>query len=456
MSLRALSWRRLPLRIKLTLVFVAVMGVVLAAIGSFLYFRTKDNLDTAIRQSLRSRSGDLRQSVRAQINQSGATLIEPGERFAQVLNTRGTVVESRPQGAPPLLRRDELARSARGRRFIERPEHSRLLVAPVHTGNGTLLTVVDASLAEREHALEALGGALLIGGPLALLIAAALSYFVSGAALRPVELMRIRASQISAADPETRLPVPESTDEIHRLASTLNDMLDRLARAAEHERAFVANASHELRTPIATIRTELELAERHADTVDEFRDATRAAVADAEDLGRLADDLLVLASADHDKLPVRLQDTDLDQALESAVAAFRSDPLLGERDIVVEPTGKRVTADPDRLAQALTNMLGNAVIHGTGTITAGVDTAGSGEIEIWVANEGQPLPDTILRTAFDRFSRAPGAIDRPGAGLGLAIVREIANAHGGTARLENVDARVRCVLMLPTPIPPPA
>jgi signal transduction histidine kinase len=129
---------------------------------------------------------------------------------------------------------------------------------------------------------------------------------------------------------------------------------------------------------------------------------------------------------------------------------------LGERDIVVESTGKRVTADPDRLAQALTNMLGNAVIHGTGTITAGVDTAGSGEIEIWVANEGQPLPDTILRTAFDRFSRAPGAIDRPGAGLGLAIVREIANAHGGTARLENVDARVRCVLMLPTQIPPPA
>lgn len=446
--MRPLAWTRWPLRLKLTLVFVGVMGLVLAAIGSFLFFRTKDNLDSAIQQSLNSRSGDLVQSARSQAAEPARRLIEPGEGFAQVLTADGRVLDSRPQGGRPLLRRDELARATREKHVIERHERDRLLVAPVRARGRTLVAVVDAPLRERERALEGLGGALLIGGPLALLTAGALAYVLSGAALHPVELMRFRASQISGAEPTARLPVPDASDEIQRLANTLNEMLARLAEAAEHERAFVANASHELRTPIATIRTELELADRHGQTIDDFRNATRAAIVDAEDLGRLADDLLVLEGADRGTLPLRPEEIDIGTAFDSAVENVRHDPMLGNRHIIHRANGPRVTADPDRLMQALNNMIRNAVLHGRGTITGDAITTGDA-VEISVSDQGRPVPETVLRTAFDRFSRAPDAINRPGAGLGLAIVREIARAHGGHTHLENTSAGVRCVLVLP-------
>ena len=281
--------RRLSLRAMLTLVFAMVMALVLAAMGSFLFFRTKANLDDAIRDSLRSRAGTLAEAVRA-----GGRQIPPGERDAEIARRDGTVVAGH-----PLLHRSELAALARAR-FFERGEHDRVLAEPI--GHG-LVVAVDASLADREQALEGLQGALFVGGPLALLLASALGYGLAGAALRPVELMRRRAQEISKADAGTRLPVPDGRDEIHRLAVTLNEMLERLAESAERERAFVANASHELRTPLAAIRAELELAVRHAETVQEFRDAAAAAIRDGDGLSRLADDLLVLARADNGRSP---------------------------------------------------------------------------------------------------------------------------------------------------------
>ncbi|QEC48780.1 HAMP domain-containing protein [Baekduia soli] len=451
--MKHLHLRELSLRIKLTLIFFGVMAVVLTAIGLFLFFRTKTNLDAGIRQTLRVRSGELIQSIRQNAgSDSAATLIQASEGSAQIVDGSGRVLESRPAGLSALLSPAEV-RTALGRRamFIERGEEHRLLVVPVHQSGRVYVTVTRASLSQREHALEGLSRALAIGGPLGLLLASALAYMIASAALRPVEAMRRRASQLTTADPEARLPVSGTRDEIHRLALTLNDMLARMAQAAEHERAFVANASHELRTPVATIRTELELALRHAGTVDEFRRAARAAIADADDLARLADDLLVLARADRTGLPLRCTDVDVDALLRDVASEAARDPRAVGRRFEVQADAVHAEADPDRLRQAAMNMTRNAVLHGSGTVTVGA-TVEPAAVCIWVSDQGGPLPADVLATAFDRFARAADAVNRPGTGLGLSIVREIATAHGGEVRLENTDAGVRCVLRLPTAV----
>jgi two-component system OmpR family sensor kinase len=442
--------RRLSLRSKLTLIFAGVMAMVLVAGGSFLFFRTKASLDGAIRESLRTRAGDLVQSIHSHdlAETSPGNLIEHGERFAQVLTPAGQVLDSHPQGAPALLRRAELRPGSRRQGFIDRGEENRLLVTPVRNGNRELLAVVDASLADREHALEGLERAMFIGGPLVLLLASALAYWIATAALQPVELMRRRAREITSADPAALLPVPASRDEIHRLATTLNEMLSRLSKSAEHEREFVANASHELRTPIATIRTELELALRNATTVEEFRQAAELAIADADELASLAGDLLVLARTDGRAMTLDRRDVDIDELLRAIADEVERDPLLGPRQLRRRDTGLHVVADPDRLTQALRNMVRNAVLHGAGTITLGA-TAETDTIAIWVGDEGESLPEDLRVAAFERFTRGRQAGNRPGAGLGLAIVREIADLHEGRAQLVNVDGGVRCELEIP-------
>ena len=156
----------------------------------------------------------------------------------------------------------------------------------------------------RDESLERLRRELLLGSPLALLLATIAGYLLAGAALRPVEAMRRKASAISAQTPGSRLPVPSARDEVSRLAETLNDMLERLETAFEHERRFVADASHELRTPLALLRTELELALRHPRSREELEDALRSAAEETERLTALAADLLLIARADQGAVPI--------------------------------------------------------------------------------------------------------------------------------------------------------
>ena len=441
---RRLAPSRMSLRLRVTLVFVVVMSLVLAAIGSFLFLRTKSNLDDAIRDSLRTRAGDLVQSIRARSRLgSSVHLIELGEEHAQVLTPSGRVIESEPTAAPPLLSPAEAAAAARHRGFVERPERTRLLAIPARTGGQPVVAVVAASLADRENALETLGRALLIGGPMALLLASTLAYGIASAALRPVELMRRRASEITAADPSARLPVPVAEDEIRRLALTLNEMLGRLAVSAEQQRAFVANASHELRTPLAAVRAELELALRHASAPEEFRAAAEAAIQDADALAKLADDLMTIARGESGAAPLERTTVDVPALLEKVADEIR--PATNGRPVTVTAApGSTVEADEGRLTRALENMARNAVVHGSGAIVIGADGP-----RLWVRDEGPPLPDEQLARVFERFARGSDAGGRPGAGLGLAIVRDVAAAHGGSARLENVDGGVRCTIELP-------
>lgn len=438
---------RMGLRTKLTLIFAGVMACVLGAIGAFLFFQTKADLDGGIRQALAQRAGQLAAVVR---DGSGADapggLISPSERFAQVLTPTGRLIQTRPIGARPLLSPVE-ARGTRAPRFIERGEETRLRAVPLVVRGRRLVIVVATSLGQREHALEGLARSLLIGGPLALLLAGALAYWIAAAALRSVESMRCRAAQITAAEPDARLPVPPSQDEIHRLATTLNEMLARLADAAQHERSFVANASHELRTPLANLHAELELALRHARTTAEFRAAHTAAIADTQALIRLANDLLVLAGEDGG-IPLRIRPVELHGLLTDIARQLEQHLDESGRSVRVQVDRTSLLADPDRLRQALGNMADNAVMHGCGDITIGAEIR-EHDACLWVSDEGQAVTATVLATAFDRFVRGPHSPGARGAGLGLAIVREIAAAHGGHASLRNTAHGVICTLELP-------
>src|SRR5262249_51511614 len=147
----------------------------------------------------------------------------------------------------------------------------------------------------------------LIAGPVALLLASLAGYLLAGVALRPVEAMRRRAAEISAETPGERLPVPATSDELERLGETLNEMLERLEDALRREREFVADAGHELRTPLALLRTELELALRHAESPDELRAAVRRSAAEVDRLAQLSEDLLLLARTEHGELPLNVE-----------------------------------------------------------------------------------------------------------------------------------------------------
>jgi len=437
---------RLPIRLRLTLAFGLAMAIVLVATGTFLYFRLGSSLDEAIDESLTARAAELAPFVARSTStlEGGGTARD--ETFAQVLGPGNRVVDTTPQvGRRPLLDSEERARATtQGAFFLERDEvagiegRARLLATPVESSSGVVL-VVGASLDGRDEALGGLLGELFIIGPVALLLASLLGYGIGTAALRPVEAMRAEAGAISAAEPGRRLPVPAARDEIARLAATLNGMLERLQRALERERSFVANASHELRTPLALLKAELELALRRPRTTTELEHALRSAAAETDRLTQLAEDLLVLARSDKEKLDLRRAPVPAREIMARVAERFSHHAEAVDRPIEIDaPDGLRVDADAQRLEQALGNVVDNALRHGSGAIRLTAVEQG-GSVELHVVDEGPGFPPQFLPHAFERFTRADEARTGGGAGLGLAIAAVIAQAHGGSAHVANRD-----------------
>jgi signal transduction histidine kinase len=428
--------RRLPIRLKLTLAFSGAMAVMLAAIGVFLYLHFVSGLDAGINQALTVRANQISSLVQSPhpVSVSQLPLGDGNDSFAQILTARGRVLNASAGVNRPLLRPAELAQARLAPLRIERHETTRLLATPVD--RGALIAVVGVSLAEHEQAIETFGGAMLIAGPLALLLASLAGYGLAAAALTPVESMRRRAETISAGEISARLPLPDSVDEVHRLGSTLNEMLARLERAFEHERGFVADASHELRMPLTVLKAELEVALLQA-PAGPVRDALVSAVEEADRVIALAEDLLVLAGADGDPMPLELRPIEVRRLLAHVGERYsQAAARAGRRVIVDAEAADEVYADPVRLHQALTNLIDNALRYGRGTISLSV-TACDGRVELHVTDEGPGFPPEFLALAFERFSRAERARGRGGAGLGLAIVDAIARAHDGHAHAAN-------------------
>jgi signal transduction histidine kinase len=295
--------------------------------------------------------------------------------------------------------------------------------------------VVARSLEPRNESLRRLLRELLVAAPLALILATLAGYGLAAAALRPVEAMRLRAAAVSAKSPG-RLPVPRARDEISRLATTLNEMLERLESAFEHERRFVADASHELRTPLAMLRTELELALRRPRNHAELHEALSSAAQETERLSRLAEDLLLIARADQGGLPIRPEQVPVDDVLVSVAGRFRRRAELAARTLHVRATEATICIDPERVEQALSNLVENALVHGEGAIDL-FAISRDDVVELHVADEGPGFPASFLELAFERFSRAEESRTGNGSGLGLSIVAVISEAHGGAVGAAN-------------------
>ena len=451
-----------PIRLRVTAACAAVMAIVLAASGWFLYSRLSSHLETQLQQELQVRAQDLGALVtggHGSLAVDGRSkLVEPGESYAQLVAGGRVVDATPPLGGKPVLRPDQLSAAARGPLYATLPsvpglnESSRVLATPLRRG---ILIVGDT----RQNDLETLASfrnELLIAGPIALLLASLAGYLLAGIALRPVEAMRSRAEAISAETPGERLPVPPTHDELERLGVTLNEMLDRLEDALRRERDFVADAGHELRTPLALLRTELELALRHDLSPEELRGAVRVSVEEVDRLAQLAEDLLLIARSERGELPLQVEPVRADELLASVARKFQWRADAEERPMAHEaPADLRLHADRLRVEQALGNLVDNALRHGGGAVLLRA-TAVNGRVELHVEDEGRGFPPAFVEHAFERFSRPDVGRERGGAGLGLSIVRTIAEAHGGKADAANVPGGGADVWLAVPPQPEPS
>jgi heavy metal sensor kinase len=437
--------RRLPIRARLTLAFAFAMAVVLVAIGAFLYLRLSASLDEAIDESLQARAAGVATDV-----QSGNTVGQDGEsdeRFAQVLDGAGQVTAASggsDLSSTPLLEPAAVATVLEnGGTSLERDDvpgvsgRARMLATPVDVDGEQLVVIVGASLEDRDETVRGFLAELLIVGPAALVLMSILGYALATAALRPVESMQEEAAAISASEPGRRLTLPRSHDEIYRLGETLNAMLERLEAALEREREFVADAGHELRTPLANLKAELELALRQPRSGAELAEAIYSAAEETDRLAVLAEDLLLIARADERRLA--LHPTRISAATLLRHVADRFEPRARDADRAIEvdaPAGLALDGDVARLEQALGNVVENALAHGGGTVRLSAAERNK-HVELHVRDDGAGFPGDFLPHAFDRFSRADTARLGGRTGLGLAIAAAIAEAHGGSAHAEN-------------------
>ncbi len=408
---------RLPIRLRLTLAFAVAMTVVLAATGTFLHLRLASTLNEGIDETLTARLVDA--SALAERGGTGRTVTDEG--FTEISSSKEPPAHTEVGDVPGVDGRVRVVW-----RFVDTPQGNRLVV-------------VGNSLGDRDEALRGLLVQLLIVAPLALLLSSLLGYWLASSALRPVEEMRAEAAAISGAEPGRRLPSGKAGDEIARLGETLNHMLARLESAIERERSFVADASHELRTPLALLKAELELALRKPRTHEEQEAALRSVKAETDRLVRLAEDLLVLAQTDDGRLPLRRDEVHVDELLAAVGESFAIRAETEERSINVEASsGGLLNADRVRLQQALGNLVDNALRHGSGAVhLSAVDQPDS--VELHVTDEGDGFSEDFLPHAFERFGRADESRTGGGAGLGLALVAAIAEAHGGSARAANLS-----------------
>ena len=422
------SW---PIRARLTAAFALAMVLLLVAAGLFVYLRLRADLDETIDEGLATRAAAL-------TGRTPEARAEPDEELSRLVAADGRVVYARGGAPGALLGREELRAASSGRLLLERrvagiEGTARVLAQPAQPGTGAAVVVVAQSLEDRDETLAGLVATFAIGGPIAVLLASIAGYALATAGLRPVEAMRRRAADVSLGGNEVALPLPAAHDEVWRLGTTLNEMLERLRRSFERERRFVADASHELRTPIAVLKAELEAALRTGDYGPEVRAALVAGVDACDHLAQLAEDLLVLARAADGRLPVRAEAVAARAVLESTRERFADRAGQHGRQIRIDaPDGLELWADPLRLRQALGNLTDNALRHGAGEIRL-VARRAAGGVELAVSDEGEGFGRELAGVAFERFTRGDAARARGGAGLGLAIVAAIAQAHGGRA-----------------------
>lgn len=443
----------MPIRVRLALAF-ALAALVIFVVSAVLFERSfrhgvETGLDPGLRAQAAAIAGELPDSGEGlDLHEAGTPGGAPTrDAVAQVLDASGRVIDStREAGSRPIVDRDLIARARESTQFThvevgKEREPFRLIVKPFSTAAGKRIVIVGAELDPANAAAARVQDALIVGGIAVVLVAGIGAWVLAGSALRPVERMRRKAADISEHDPASRLPVPGTHDEIAALGTTMNELLGRLQRALQVQRDFVADAGHELRTPLAVLRTELELATRRERTPEELRATITAAGEETERIARLADELLFLARADEAQQALPREPERLLPLVERSRHG-----VLGE----AEARGVRLDLDgdpavvarvsPDLLRRAVENLLENALRYAPdGSRVTTRLRREDGQAVIEVLDEGPGFPPEFIPRAFERFGRANDARSRHdgGAGLGLAIVLAVARAHGGVAAVAN-------------------
>lgn len=438
----------MSIRLRLAVIF-AVASAVLYSIGSWIFVAAlSSSLLGAIDAQLATQLSTVSRLVPASCTgrpRSGSSL--PGEYVLQVIDPRGRVCGASPDaGSSPFLPPAGLSLARRHRVTVttrEEDENQRVMAEPLTAPRPRPGWVAAAavSLESYDATLSDLTRGVIIGG-LVLVVAAALgAYGLARAALSPVERMRREVAALSEHDPAPSVRVPRTRDEIAALAVTMNALLARLQRALARQRALVADASHELRTPFAVLRGELELAGQPGRSQADLSEAIGRAAEEAGRLARITDQLLFLARTDEDQMVAHRAPASILQLLSaSAQQAAARARQAGVSCQVQAPAGLTANIDAEQIREATDNLVDNALKFAPSGSAIQLSARASGrDLVVEVTDQGPGFPEDFLPRAFERFARPDSGRARAdgGAGLGLAIVSAIARAHGGRAMATN-------------------
>ncbi len=373
------------------------------------------------------------------------------DRLAQLVTTNGTVLAATPNldGAAPLHGGDavdyQIVRTVHDLPIED--DSFRLLSRPVDTIAGPAVLHVAENVDDLNDSIRILTTSLLVTLPLATIVLAALVWWLVGRTLRPVEAIRAEVADIGGSGLDRRVPVPSTADEVARLATTMNAMLDRIAESTQRQRRFTADASHELRSPLTRIRTHLELDLAHHGERD-IDGTLRELLAETVALQRLVDDLLQLARADETSTVWRSEPIDLDDIVLREARRARA---AGHSLDLGRVSAALVLGDPDQLSRLVRNLLDNATRHAR-THVAITLSESDGIASLVIDDDGPGIPEADRRRVFERFTRLDHArtAGRGGTGLGLAIAYDIVVRHTGTIQVaDNPDGGARLEVKLP-------
>jgi signal transduction histidine kinase len=448
-------WFPRSLRARLTATYTLAAALLIAAGAAvFLFVLTmglRSNLDSELESRADTQSAVLRTDPEGPVpippltgtpHAAPETIVAYRAPSGQLLSADGIPLPA--MQLPSRFTEESLVETAHGSAEVGRQEF-RLAAVPVRRADGIWLAIAGASRDSNDEAVGEVTKGILVAGPALILFVGFGTWLLAGAALRPVDRLRRDAIELSARPGRGRLRVPDTGDELAALAVTLNELLERLQFSLARQQALVSDAGHELRTPLAVLRTELELADRPGRTREQLAEAVAHAAVEADRLSQLADDLLFLARADEGEPLVRPQPTDVAALLTSAARAFRSEAESADVQLHVDvPDELPAIADANALRRAVDNVLANALEHsrsGGEIRLAATLLADDGPLLVSVTDTGPGFPADFLPHAFERFRRADVARTHgdghSGTGLGLAIVAEVAAAHGGRARAGN-------------------
>lgn len=315
---------------------------------------------------------------------------------------------------------------------------------------GGYRVVVATSIAAAQQSVAASLKLFAIGLPIVLVLVGASTWWLVGRALGPVERIRARVSAISGTRVSQRIPVPDSRDEIAALAVTMNEMLARLESAQATQRRFVADASHELRSPLATLNAAVQVAVAD-ETGATWQGLAEVMTAETNRMSRLVEDLLLLSKVDEHSMRLEWQDVDLDDVLQGQAARLRATPRVTVSTQIVPV---RIEGDPGKLAQCVTNVVDNAVRHARSRVGLSLGPGPDGDsARIVVDDDGTGIPENERVRVLERFVRLDDSRSRNsgGSGLGLSIASEVARAHGGGVEIGTSPwGGTRVTLWIPT------